>query len=162
MWHSKKRGSVLINMQNAGVWSGIIILIYASVMFFQAYSLKYYTQTGPGPGLFPLWLSGLLIIVTLIYIWQSLKKEVVSFKDIFPKGKALGNVVSVWVASFLFMLMLNYTGFIFASSFLLFTLFIRGYKWQWALGLAIGTSIFLFLAFDKVFGIPLPVSIFGW
>jgi putative tricarboxylic transport membrane protein len=149
-------------MQNAGVWAGIVFLIYASGMFWQSFSLKYYTQFGPGPGLFPRWLSGILIVLALIFIWQSIKDEVVTFRDIFPKGKAFANVVSVWAATIVFMLILNYTGFIVASSILLFTLFIRGYNWLWALGLSVGVSVFLFLTFDKAFGIPLPVSVFGW
>lgn len=149
-------------MQNAGVWVGLVILLYAGGMFWQALSLKYYSQLGPGPGLFPLWLSGSLFAITLVFIWQSLKDEVITFKDIFPDGKSLRNVVSVWIATIVFMIMLNYTGFTFASSILLFTLFIRSYKWQYALGLSVGISVILFLSFDKAFGIPLPVSVLGW
>lgn len=149
-------------MQNAGVWAGIVFLAYASGMFWQSLSLKYYTQYGPGPGLFPRWLSGILFVLALLFIWQSIKDEVVTFRDIFPKGKAFFNVASVWVACIVFMLLLDYTGFIIASSILLFTLFIRSYNWQWALGLSVVISVILFLTFDKAFGIPLPVSVFGW
>ena len=149
-------------MQNLGVWVGIILLIYASGMFWQALSLKYYTQFGPGPGLFPLWLSGNLIAITLLFIWQSVKKDAFQFRVLFPNKKAIGNVVSLWGSIILFMVMLNFTGFTIASSVLLFTLFIRGYNWPWALGLSIGVSVFLFLTFDKAFGIPLPVNALGW
>jgi hypothetical protein len=149
-------------MQNVAVWVGIVVLIYASGMFYLALSLKYYTQFGPGPGLFPLWLSGILIAITLLFIWQSVKRDVIRFQDIFPNRKAFGNVLTVWGSIFLFMVLLNFTGFTIASSLLLYSLFIRGYKWQWALGLSIGVSVFLFLAFNRAFGIPLPVNAWGW
>ncbi|KYZ76661.1 hypothetical protein AXX12_09585 [Anaerosporomusa subterranea] len=149
-------------MENLGVWIGIVVLIYASGMFWLALSLKYYTQFGPGPGLFPLWLSGILIVITLLFIWQSVKHDAIRFWDVFPNRKAFRNVLSVWGSILLFMILLNYTGFTIASSILLYTLFIRGYKWHWALGLSIGVSVFLFLAFNKAFGIPLPVNALGW
>ncbi|MBP2666932.1 MAG: tripartite tricarboxylate transporter family receptor [Firmicutes bacterium] len=149
-------------MQNAGVWAGVMFLIYASGMFWQALSLKYYTPFGPGPGLFPRWLSGMLIVVSLLFIWQSIKEDVITFRDIFPTNKAFVNVASVWGAAIGFMLILNFVGFITASSLLLFTLFIRGYCWKTSLALAVGTSVFMFLIFNNAFGLPLPVNMWGW
>jgi hypothetical protein len=60
------------------------------------------------------------------------------------------------------MVLVNFTGFIFASTVLLFIVFSREYKWYWGLGISIFTSIILFVIFKVFFGIPLPVSMFGW
>lgn len=149
-------------MQNAGVWAGLVFLAYAAGMFWQSFSLRYYTQFGPGPALFPRWLSGILIVLALIFIWQSVRGPAITFRSIFPNGRALANVLSIWAATAVFILMLNFAGFVVASTILLFTLFIRGYNWLWSLGLSLAVSILLFLIFDKAFGIPLPVNAFGW
>jgi putative tricarboxylic transport membrane protein len=148
--------------QNAGVWAGIVLLLFAFVIFGQALSLKYYTKFGPGPGLFPLWLSGILIILSIIYIWHSLKKEIIPLSNIIPKGRERGNILAVLGSILLFMLIVNFTGFIVASTLLLFILLVREYKWHLALGISTGVSILLFLIFKTFFAIPLPVNIFGW
>lgn len=147
---------------NAGVWAGIVLLIYASFMFWQSLSLGYYTQFGPGPGMFPRWLSGILIVISLLYLWQSARKFVFRAADIFPKGKDLWNMLSVFVSVLMFMLIVNLTGFVIAGTVMMFILLSRGYKWFMALPIALVTSVLLFLLFDKVFSIPLPVNTFGW
>lgn len=149
-------------MQNAGIWAGVMFLIYSGWMFWQSFTLKYYTPYGPGPGLFPRWLSGLLIVLTLVFIWQSIKEDIITFHDIFPSRKAFFGVVSVWAACIGFMLILTTAGFVTSSSLLLFTLFIRGYRWKTALALSIGTSVILFLVFNTAFGMPVPVNAWGW
>ena len=148
--------------QNAGVWVGLLILVFSTVIFIQAINLDYFNNYGPGPGLFPIWLSGILLVLSIIYIWISFKKNIYYFSDIFPKGKGFGNILSVIAALVIFMVLVNYTGFIIASTVLLFILFSREYKWQWALGISIFTSIILFLLFKVLFAIPLPVNVLGW
>lgn len=151
-----------MSKQNAGVWVGLIILIFSSFIFIQAINLDYFNKYGPGPGLFPIWLSGMLIVLSIIYIWLSIKKDIYFFSKIIPKGKSFGNILSVILALLIFMVIINFTGFIIASTVLLFILLSREYKWYWALGVSIFTSIILFLIFKVFFAIPLPVSMFGW
>lgn len=112
--------------------------------------------------MFPRWLSGILIIISIVYIWQSVKKEVFQFKDIFPKGRELGNILSVLASVVVFMLIVNFTGFIIASTVLLFILLVREYKWYSGLAISAVTSIILFIVFKSFFDIPLPVNMFGW
>lgn len=147
---------------NAGVWAGIFLLAFALVFFALSLSLKYYTKFGPGPGLFPVWLSGALIITSLVYIWQSFKKQGVSWADVLPKGREMGNVLSVLGSVLLFMIIVNVTGFVIASTVLLFILLRREYKWHLGLGISAGVSVLLFLIFKSYFAIPLPVNGFGW
>ncbi|ALS20516.1 MULTISPECIES: tripartite tricarboxylate transporter TctB family protein [Paenibacillus] len=148
--------------QNAGVWGGLVLLIYAGVLFVESLSLRYYTAYGPGPGFFPIWLNGVLIILALGYIWLSLRKEVILFKDIFPKGKDLKNVLSVPVSILIFMLIVNTTGFVIGCTVLLFLVLVRQYKWNLALGISLTTSVVLFVVFVTLMEVPLPVNIFGW
>ena len=71
-------------------------------------------------------------------------------------------MLSVFVSVLMFMLIVNLTGFVIAGTVMMFILLSRGYKWFMALPIALVTSVLLFLLFDKVFSIPLPVNTFGW
>jgi putative tricarboxylic transport membrane protein len=151
-----------VRIQNAGFWGGIAILIYSSVLFSQSLSLKYYSEFGPGPGFFPLWLSGILVILSIGLILISIKKERILFKDILPKGRSLIRVLLVPASLIVFMLIVNFTGFIIASSILLFMVFILEFKWYMSLALSSSISILLFFIFQSILEVPLPVNVLGW
>jgi putative tricarboxylic transport membrane protein len=153
---------IRVGKQNAGVWAGVVVLIFSSIIFWQSLSLKYTTNFGPGPGMFPRWLTAILIILSLIYIWQSIKKEVFRIAEVFPKGKDLGNVFSVLISVVVFMVIVNFTGFVIASTVLLFIVLRREFKWHIGLAISLFTSIVLFLLFKAFFNIPLPVNVLGW
>ncbi|MFS0774950.1 tripartite tricarboxylate transporter TctB family protein [Neobacillus sp. 3P2-tot-E-2] len=151
-----------MRIQNAGFWGGIAVLIYSAVIFAQSLSLNYYTEFGPGPGFFPLWLSGILIILSIGLILGSIKKEKIFFKDILPKGRSLMRVVLVPASLIVFILIVNFTGFIIASSVLLFLVFILEFKWYMSLALSSSISILLFFIFQSILEVPLPVNVLGW
>ncbi len=70
--------------------------------------------------------------------------------------------MSVLASVVVFMLIVNFTGFIIASTVLLFILLVREYKWYSGLAISAVTSIILFIVFKSFFDIPLPVNMFGW
>lgn len=149
-------------MKNAGVWVGFVLLLFSGTMFFSSLSLDYHGSIGPGPGLFPLWLSGLLIVLTVLYIIESFIKNEVRVSDILPKGKALRRVL-LFVGSFLFFLLIvPFTGFCVAGIAMLSIMFLQAYKWY--VGMAISTviTLFFFVVFAVLLKIPLPVNSFGW
>lgn len=149
-------------MRNAGVWSGSVILVFAMVIFYQALSMEYSTPLGPGPGFFPRWLGGLLIILALAYIWDSIKNEVISLAELLPRGKALENIAATLLGMVLFLAIVSYTGFVIAGTLLLLIMFWREYKWYTALGASLGISLLLLVVFQSILGVPLPVNDFGW
>ncbi|MDQ0218149.1 tripartite tricarboxylate transporter TctB family protein [Peribacillus cavernae] len=149
-------------MRNAGVWAGALLLGFAGFIFWQSLSFDYYTVRGPGPGFLPLWLSGVLIVISLVYIWEAIKKEVIVFKQILPKGRALGNILSMLGSIIIFMIVISYAGFVVSAVILLFIVLVREFKWYSALGISVVTSIIVFLVFNSLLGIPLPVNALGW
>jgi len=48
----------------------LVFLALAIFLFVTALDLPYYTPIGPGPGFFPLWLSGCLALLSLIWAGQ--------------------------------------------------------------------------------------------
>ncbi|GAB7386681.1 tripartite tricarboxylate transporter TctB family protein [Bacillaceae bacterium] len=147
---------------NAGVLAGILTLVFAVIILLESFSYDYQGPLGPGPGLFPRWLSGLLIVLSGFYIFDSVKKDVIKIIDILPKGKELRALLSILGALIVFILIVPYTGFIVAGTVFLFILLVREYKWYVGLGISAGVSAFLFWVFDTLLNVPLPVNAFGW
>jgi putative tricarboxylic transport membrane protein len=150
------------HLKNAGFFVGLILLFYSSIMLWQSVSLVYYTETGPGPGFFPLWISIILLVLSIVYLFESLKKEIFLFSRIIPKGVSLVNIITVLFSIIIFMLLVNYTGFVLASVTLLFLVLIRNYKWYQSMGTALVVSVLLFYFFKTLLNVPLPVNVFGW
>ena len=149
-------------MRKAGVWMGILFLIWSIVAFMMSSSYVYYSKYGPGPGLFPLWISGLFIVISILYIIESMRKEGVSVNEVFPKGEDLNYILKIMGSIALFILLAPYTGYSIASIVMLFILFFGKYKWYSGLGIAIVTTLILFLIFQTYLRIPLPLNPFGW
>ncbi|NTZ16537.1 hypothetical protein EXW96_02790 [Paenibacillus sp. JMULE4] len=90
-------------LKNAGFVIGIVILLFASLILWQSLSLDYYSELGPGPGLLPLWLSAVLMVLSLLFMMKSLKKSIILFPEILPRGRGLGNILTI-IAAVLFLL----------------------------------------------------------
>jgi len=148
-------------LKNAGVWVGLVILIIAGTLFWQSLSYDYYSNYGPGPGLLPLWLSGFLILLSLLYIVESIRKERIKLSDIFPKGAGLRKVASIFAAFIVFLIIIPYTGYTIASIVMLFILFFREYKWYWGLGISVAVTLAIFYVFQSLLNVPLPENVFG-
>ncbi|HWR41918.1 tripartite tricarboxylate transporter TctB family protein [Sporomusa sp.] len=149
-------------LTNAGVWTSIVLLAYSLTLLFQSLSLDYYNQLGPGPGFLPLWLSGTLVIVTLCYLWDSIKGEVISIGEIFPRGDTLIDIVSMLGGLCFFALVVEYVGFTLSGSLLVFIMTVLKYKWYYALPTAIIVAFSIFIIFQILLGVPLPVNEYGW
>jgi putative tricarboxylic transport membrane protein len=149
-------------MKNYGVWLGIVLFLFSCFIFWQSLSLEYYGRYGAGPGLLPRWLSGLLAILSIVYIINSIKKEKINIQSVIPKGKVLYRLLAIIGAILLFIIISPYTGFNIASIIALLILLLPEYKWYSALGISVTVTIVLFLGFDSLLNIPLPVNMWGW
>ena len=149
-------------MKNAGLWGGLGFLIFGIIIFSQSLKLEYYTKLGPGPGFFPLWLSGALILVTLLYFWESYQKDIISVADVLPEKEAWFNILIAVASLIFFALTLNDLGFILSGSLMFFFMLFRAYKWYSALIISVITNIILFVVFNTLLSVTLPTNMFGW
>lgn len=147
-------------MKNAGVWTGLILLVCAGLMFSVSLGYGYYSKYGPGAGFFPLWISGGLILFSALYILESVKAKGYSFAEVFPQGREFSYMLTVIGAISIFILLINYTGYIIAGICMLLMLFLREYKWHWGLGLSVVTALCLYVVFQVFLKIPLPTGMF--
>lgn len=141
-----------------GFWGGVAFLVTG--LLFTGYSLMYpyKSEIGPGSGFFPIWISGLLTVLAILYIYESLKGND-SAEDI-EKGpflKVLYNIM-VMVA---YVLVLPVAGFNLTSVAFLFALYFKAYKPLPNLAIsAVSTAViyFLFLAL----GVQMPLNALGF
>lgn len=149
-------------MKNLGVYVSLFFLVFGGIIFWQSLSMDYYSDYGPGPGLLPRWVSGIIIVLSIVNLVWSFKKDVILFSDVMPKGEGLINVLTCMGSLVLFMVIVPFTGFVAGGITTLFILFKRGYKWYSALGLSALVTLVIFWLFGMALGIPLPVNQYGW
>jgi len=149
-------------LKNIEVYVSAFFILVGGVVCWQASSMEIYSEYGPGPGLLPLWVAGLMMILGIVNLVQSLKRNNTQFDDLIPKGAGLINLLACVGSFTLFMLIVEYVGFTVSSILMLLILFSRGYKWYWGLGMSIVVTGILFFVFGSILSIPLPVNQFGW
>ena len=151
-----------LKRMNAGVIMGIIFTLYSVFYFVQSFAYPYHNRFGTGPGFFPRWVAILSILAGLAYIGFSLFRDKFIVGDVFPQKKELVNVITVVIAIAVYLLIINYTGFVIASVLLMFSIFIRSYPWWKALFYAVIASVIVFFIFRLGFHVPIPVNSFGF
>ncbi|WP_263770493.1 tripartite tricarboxylate transporter TctB family protein [Propionivibrio soli] len=153
-------------IKNAGVWAGVCLLAYSGVLFQQSLTLNYSNPMGPGPGFLPLWLSGILFVVSLCYIWDSAKSaaqdESVKLADLWPPAHARADIFLMLGGLCIFALVVETVGFVVAATQLIFLMTMRKFKWYFALASSVLVAVLLLVAFQTLLGVSLPVNDFGW
>ncbi|MGQ7280703.1 tripartite tricarboxylate transporter TctB family protein [Brevibacillus thermoruber] len=146
---------------NAGVWAGMGVSLFSLTFLLLSLDFPYTGPAGPGPGFLPLWISGIMFILSIFYIWESVKDKDGTGEPM-PRGAALKSVLFVLVILVLYLILMPILGFIAASALFLFTLFVRHYKWHISIGAAVLVTLVLFWLFGSVLNVDLPESTFGW
>ncbi|MDF2647818.1 MAG: hypothetical protein K0Q73_3623 [Paenibacillus sp.] len=149
--------------KSIGLWMGCLFLLVSGLMLWMSFSLDYYnsldTSLGPGPGLFPRWLSGTLLLLSILYIAESLREKAILWSTVMPKGRDMRNVITATVALILLMIALPWVGFVIAGSLMLFILLVRFYPWHWATLISVTASLFLYFVFNDWLKVPLPTGV---
>ena len=138
------------------------LLAYSALLFQQSFQLDYYNPYGPGPGFLPRWLAVFLFIVSVVYIGDSIKGEVIKLAQLLPEGDARADVALMLIGLCLFALFVESIGFVLAATQLVFLMTLRKFKWYYALPCSAGVAILLLLAFQTLLGVSLPVNDLGW
>lgn len=143
-----------------GLYGGIAILAIAIMFFIYALTYEYTSEIGPGPGFFPIWLSGILLILAILYLYQSIKGNDSSEK--MPDRQGRLNILLIVISMILYVALLRPLGFIVCSAAFLFAMLIRPYTWKIALPVSVGTSAGLYALFVFFLGVQLPRNILGF
>lgn len=143
-----------------GLSGGISVLIVSIIFFGYSLQYPYASDLGPGPGFWPIWLSGLLIPLSLSYIYSAYKGKDSAEKA--PDKKAQKEIFFILTSMGLYVFLLPIIGFNVSSILFLFVFLRKGYNWYTSLGISVVASVFLFLLFTEGFATPLPVNMWGF
>lgn len=145
---------------SAGVWGGMTVLAIGGIFLGYSLTYTYSSDIGPGPGFFPTWLSGGLVGLAAIYLYEALRGKD-SYEGL-PDKKGLMNILFILMCMALYALFLRILGFNVCSAAFLFALLFKAYRWWVNLAISIGTVIFLFVLFQPLLGVQLPVNALGF
>ncbi len=145
---------------NAGVWGGLVVLALALVFFVTSLPYDYTSEYGPGPGMFPLWISGLLMLLAALYIGASWKAG--PAPGAMPGRREARNILFIVISMALFVLLLPTLGFNVCAALFLFALLFRAYRWYAGLAISVGTTAVLYLLFGVLLDVRLPLNALGF
>jgi putative tricarboxylic transport membrane protein len=154
----------MVSARRAYQLSGLVGLLVAAVLGYQAAALPYYTRIGPGPGFFPRWLCGILALLSLgVLARATLGRDDAATRIALPDRQAALQIVGVVVALFAVAAATTTLGF--RLTMLAFYLVVLGMlgRWRWIETpvLAVLGSFAIYYLFVEWLRLPLPVGIFG-
>lgn len=144
-----------MNNIKPGIWAGSIIFAVSLFMFIVSFQYPYLSAIGPGPGFFPVWISGILIILSILYIYESMKGKNES-TEVWPTGGSFKGILFIMMSLFLFVLLFSLFGFIIAGVLFMYLLFYKGYKWYINLSMSVGITFLIYWMFNYLLDVHLP------
>ena len=151
----------MLKTMKVSVWAGIVLVFLSMIFLAESFAYEYTGDFGPGPGFFPTWLSGILLVLSLVYLYQSVRSSTHD-GDPMPSRKAQKKILIILGCMALYLILLPYLGFVLSSTVFLFLLLFKGYKWYTNLLISVAASLILFVVFDQLLGVQLPVNGLGF
>lgn len=130
-----------------------------------SWRLEYYSRLGPGPGFFPVWLSGVLAGLSLIWFYQACREPDEPIREGFIPGYAgMIRIASILAALAFMGLFMETVGFqLTMFAFLFFLLVALGRRsLVLTLFISLAGSFGMYYAFKTWLGVQLPESSIGW
>ncbi|TQE91344.1 tripartite tricarboxylate transporter TctB family protein [Ureibacillus terrenus] len=140
-----------------GIIAGVAVLTLGIVSLIISFDYGYYSEIGPGPGFFPVWISGILIVLAILYIIENLRGKNVSSEE-WPAGQSLKQVLFIIMSLLVFFVLFLLAGYIVAGIVFLSMVFWKEYKWYVAVLLSAGITLIFYVLFNHLLKVHLPIG----
>ena len=144
-------------IRKADFWSGLVLVVLGAYIVKEAWSWEYLSVEGPGPGFFPLWYGGAMIVLSLLLVAGAVLKSDSAALHRQVNWSELRRVLTCWAAFVACIALLNAMGFV--VSFALMTWFIIAVLFRKSQRLAIGVGVGGALSFYALFSLALGVTL---
>ena len=152
-------------MKKADLITGVVLLVLAGYVIYEAWLMPPSGTFGPGSGFFPFWLGIILAGFSLILIvGAAVRKKDPSDVSPFPARQALFAVTKVLGGLVIFTVLMETLGFL-ANTFFFVTYLmkvVQRERWWVTLLISVGTTACLYIVFQVLLGISLPRNMFGF
>lgn len=144
--------------------TALVISSFAVFLIYEASSLPYYSEYGPGPGFLPLWLGMGILVLALSLVFANLLGFARIEKGVAQPWTAVGRALGGWFGLMVAIALLPWVGFGLSFAFLttLLILVLEGRSPLTALGTAVSLSLGFYLIFALALGVPLPSGPWGF
>jgi hypothetical protein len=93
----------IMSKNRSGIWAGAVIFLLALFLFVVSLQYNYSGALGLGPGFFPTWLSGILMVLSIWYIFESVKGKSASSESC-PTGRTIKYILFIMFSLVLYIL----------------------------------------------------------
>lgn len=143
-------------LRSGDFWSGLALAALGMFIVAQARGWTYMSEEGPGPGFFPLWYGGIMVVLSLLLVAGAVLKRPNAAGEV--NWGDVRRAMLCWAAFVACIIVMGYAGFMIA--FALLTWFMAAVMARTAqriaIPLAIGLAIFFWLLFEKALDVGLP------
>lgn len=141
-------------------WSGMALAALGAYIVRDAWNWEYLSVDGPGPGFFPVWYGGAMVVLSLLLVAGAVLKSDPAAKQRRVNWSELGRVLTCWVAFAACIALLNVLGFVVSFAlmawFIVTVLFRKSQRI--AVGLAVGGALCFYALFSLALGVALPAG----
>ena len=142
-------------------WSGLALAALGAYIVVQARGWTYMGEDGPGPGFFPAWYGGAMVVLSLALVLGAVRRPAAAAAEPFEWSE-LGRALACWLAFVASIALMRVTGF--AIAFALLAWFIVAVMarrpQRVAIPVAIGGAVVFQLVFAWALEVELPKGLF--
>ena len=140
-------------------WSGLALAALGTYIVSEARGWIYLGEDGPGPGFFPLWYGGAMIVLSLLLVAGTVVRNPVAGKA--PSWPELRRAMTCWAAFAACIALMKLVGFLvaFAALSWFIVAVMARQPQKVALPVAIAGPILFYLLFDLALDVQLPTGL---
>jgi putative tricarboxylic transport membrane protein len=152
-------------MKRADQITGFIVLVFSLALMEGGRRMPPSATFGPGAGFLPFWCGALLALLSILLIVDAFRRPAAAVtKPVFPTGRVLLVLVAVVAGLAVYMLTLEFLGFLVGTGLLTAYLlgFVEKEKWTTTIIVAVLNSVALYIVFHVLLEVSLPANRFGF
>jgi len=141
-------------------WSGLVLAALGAYILVEAWGWIYMGEDGPGPGFFPMWYGGAMVVLSLALVAGTVIRNPAG-PGRAPSWPELRRALTCWGAFVACVALMKVVGFMVAFALLSwFIVAVMARQSQKvALPVAIGGAVLFYLLFDVALDVSLPTGI---
>lgn len=152
-------------MKRADQITGFIVLVFSLALMEGGRRMPPSATFGPGAGFLPFWCGALLALLSILLIVDAFRRPAAAVTEpVFPTGRVLLVLAAVVAGLAVYMVTLEFLGFLVGTGLLTAYLlgFVEKEKWTTTIIVAVLNSAALYIVFHVLLEVNLPANRFGF